>query len=120
VHNAARKVRVGELSPRAGQWTSLSDDAEGTDGPLRYLIHRAPDGLTWRLDAGPDGATCTRTNAQPDATLDIQALSSLYLGGASAALLASAGRIHPHRPESVATLSRLFRVDPEPFNSFAF
>jgi predicted acetyltransferase len=237
VHNTARKVRVGELSPRTGQWTGLSDDADGTDGPLRYLIHRAPDGHidgianfrlpwsprledtgtlivealqatttdayrglwqllldfdltkrivaaprpadeplrwmlrnpralrvtrqsdnlwvrildvptalearsydvadgitlaidadamcpantgTWQLDASPDGATCTRTNAQPDATLDIQALSSLYLGGASAALLASAGRIHPHRPESVATLSRLFRVDPEPFNSFAF
>ncbi|NDL55572.1 GNAT family N-acetyltransferase [Phytoactinopolyspora mesophila] len=238
VHDIARKDRVGELSARAGQWAGLSDEADGTDdGPLRYLIHRTPEGDidgianfrlpwsprledtgtlivealqatnnnayralwqllldfdltkrivaaprpadeplrwmlhnpralrvtrqsdnlwvrllevptalesrsydvaggitltidddamcpantgTWRLDAGPDGATCARTNAQPDLTLDIQALSSLYLGGVSAALLASADRIRPHRPEAVTTLSRLFRVDPEPFNSFAF
>lgn len=75
---------------------------------------------TWRLDGDPDGATCTRVDTEPDLTLDIQALGSLYLGGASASLLATAGRIHAHRPDAVSLLSRMFRTDPEPFNSFVF
>lgn len=75
---------------------------------------------TWRLETDPSGARCTMVTADSDATLEIQALSSLYLGGVSATLLASAGLIRPHRAGVVETLSRLFRVDPEPFNSFVF
>lgn len=75
---------------------------------------------TWRLDGGPDGATCTRVTAEPELTLDIQSLGSLYLGGMSAGLLASAGRIQEHRAGAVGRLSRMFRTDPEPFNSFVF
>ena len=48
-----------------------------------------------------------------------QALGSLYLGGMSASLLASAGRIRGDH-ESVGLLSRMFRTDPEPFNTFVF
>ena len=73
----------------------------------------------WRLDGGPDGAVCTRVTAAPDLVLDLEALGSLYLGGMSAALLASAGRIHGDR-QSVNLLSRMFRTDPEPFNTFVF
>jgi predicted acetyltransferase len=75
---------------------------------------------TWRLEAGPDGATCTRVQAEPDLALEIQALGSLYLGGMSAHLLTAAGRIRERRPGAVDQLSRMFRVDPEPFNTFAF
>jgi predicted acetyltransferase len=74
---------------------------------------------SWRLDGGPDGAACTRSTGTPDLMIDLQALGSLYLGGMSAALLASAGRIRGSR-ESVARLSRMFRTDPEPFNTFGF
>ncbi|GAA1529815.1 GNAT family N-acetyltransferase [Dactylosporangium maewongense] len=75
---------------------------------------------TWRLSATPDGATCTPTRTRPDLTLTVQALGSLYLGGMSAALLAAAGHIRPHHDGAVPALGRLFRTDPEPFNSFAF
>jgi predicted acetyltransferase len=75
---------------------------------------------TWRLDAGPDGASCTRVRAEPDLALDIQALGSLYLGGVSADLLTSAGRIRECGPGAARRLSRMFRTDPEPFNSFVF
>lgn len=75
---------------------------------------------TWRLEGGPDGAACTRVRDRPDLALEIQALGSLYLGGASAGLLTSAGRVRECRPGSVGLLSRMFRTDPEPFNSFAF
>lgn len=73
----------------------------------------------WRLDANPDGAVCTRVTAAPDLMIEPQARGSLYLGGMSAALLASAGRIRGDR-ESVGLLSRMFRTDPEPFNTFVF
>jgi predicted acetyltransferase len=73
----------------------------------------------WRLDGGPDGAVCERVAAAPDLVVDLQALGSLYLGGMSAAVLASAGRIRGDRA-SVSLLSRMFRTDPEPFNTFVF
>jgi predicted acetyltransferase len=74
---------------------------------------------SWRLDGGPEGAVCTRVTTAPDLMIDLQALGSLYLGGMSAALLASAGRIHGDR-KYVSLLSRMFRTDPEPFNTFVF
>lgn len=40
VHAQVRAHRVGELSPLPGQWDGLSDEADGTNGPLRYLTHR--------------------------------------------------------------------------------
>lgn len=237
VHEVVRRSRVGELSAQPDQWDRLSDDAQGTAGPLRYLVHRdehgevdgvasfrlpwlpavedtgtlvveglqaatpeayramwqllldfdltrkvvgvgrpgdeplrwmlqdhramrvtrqsdnlwmrlldlpraleartydvagsivlriesdpmCPDNEgTWRLDGGPDGASCARVQSSPQLTLDIQALGSLYLGGGSADLWARAGRIREHQPRAVGLLSRMFRTDPEPFNSFAF
>jgi predicted acetyltransferase len=237
VHETVRRSRVGEPSPQPDQWDRLSDEPQGTAGPLRYLVHRDERGVidgvanfqlpwlpavedtgtlvvealqatateayramwqllldfdltrkvvavsrpgdeplrwmlqnpramrvtrqsdnlwmrlldvpralesrtydvpgtvvfdiesdpmcpgnegTWRLDGGPDGAACTRVTARPDVVLEIQALGSLYLGGASANLLATAGLIRECRPAAVGLLSRMFRTDPEPFNSFAF
>ena len=74
---------------------------------------------TWRLDTSPP-ASCVRTGGAADVTLDIQALGSLYLGGMSAAILAAAGRVTPHREGAVSLLSRIFRTDPAPFNSIGF
>ncbi|MBG6191685.1 putative acetyltransferase [Arthrobacter sp. CAN_A212] len=74
----------------------------------------------WRLEADAVGASCVRTDTTPDLAIDIQALGALYLGGMSAHLLAAAGRIRPESPTSVETLSRMFRTDPEPHNSFGF
>ena len=51
--------------------------------------------------------------------IDLAALGSLYLGGMSAALLASVGRIRGDQA-SVGLLSRMFRTDPESFNTFVF
>ena len=237
LYDEVRRSRVGELSAPTGKWDDLSDTAQGTDGPVRYLVHRDEvgrvDGIanfrlpwshttehvgtlvvealqasnpaayralwellldfdltrtvvahtrpsdeplrwmlanpramritrqsdnlwvrlldvpaaleartfdssaaitfevpsdrmcpanvgTWRLDAGPEGATCSRSSDAPDLVLDIQALGSLYLGGMSAQLLAGAGRIRPRDTGAVARLSRIFRIDPAPHNSFAF
>jgi Sterol carrier protein domain len=55
----------------------------------------------WCLDASPAGTTCSRVEALPDLTIDVNSLASLYLGGMSASLLAGAGRIRPHRETAV-------------------
>ncbi|NNG34436.1 GNAT family N-acetyltransferase [Nakamurella aerolata] len=45
VHRPVRANRVGELRPLASHWSSLSDSAAGTSGPLRFLIHRSAEGV---------------------------------------------------------------------------
>lgn len=45
----------------------------------------------YELDAGPDGAECKPSHAEPDLTLDAAALGAVYLGGTSLATLAAAG-----------------------------
>ncbi|MEN8655514.1 GNAT family N-acetyltransferase [Streptomyces sp. 21So2-11] len=237
VHAEVRAHRTGELTPLPGHWDSLSDTADGTNGPLRYLAHRDQhgevDGIanfrlpwsstavnagtlvvealeatnptayralwsllvdfdltrtivapgrprdeplrwmlanpramritrqsdnlwarlldvpraltqrsydtvgevaftidddqtcpannrTWLLRTGGTSVACVATDQQADLTITISALSSLYLGGMSAHDLMYAGRITPHADGAIAQLTRLFRIDPEPHNSFGF
>ncbi len=61
VHAGVRADRVGELTPPRGHWDRLSDEADGTRGPLRYLLHRdrqgAVDGIAnFRLPWSPTAA----------------------------------------------------------------
>jgi predicted acetyltransferase len=75
----------------------------------------------WRLEASGSGAACTRAGmADPDVAMDIGALGSLYLGGASPGTLAAAGRLTEHRAGAVALLAKLFSTDPAPFNAIGF
>ncbi|MGH3097313.1 MAG: GNAT family N-acetyltransferase [Streptosporangiales bacterium] len=124
-----RALRVTRQSDNL--WMRLLDlrralESRAYSVPGTLVLRIASDSMcprnegVWRLEGDPDGARCTRVDADPDLTLDIPALGSLYLGGASASLLATAGRIRDHRPEAVGLLSRMFRTDPEPFNSFVF
>lgn len=73
----------------------------------------------WRLDGDATGAVCTPTTETPDLVVDVQTLGSLYLGGGSAALFARSGRLRGG-DDAVRLMSRMFRTDPEPFNSFVF
>lgn len=73
IHERVRADRVGELTPLPGHWDGLSDSSEGTDGPLRYLLHRDVaghvDGIAnFRLPWSP-----TEANA---GTLVIEALEA--------------------------------------------
>ncbi|MGW1591785.1 GNAT family N-acetyltransferase [Streptomyces sp. NPDC002386] len=74
VHAHIRAHRIGELSPLPGHWDGLSDDPDGTNGPLRYLIHRDRlgnvDGIAnFRLPWSP--------TADRAGTLVIEALEAL-------------------------------------------
>lgn len=237
LHRVVRAARVGELSPRPDHWDRLTDASTGTDGPLRYLIHRGPDGVVdgiahyrlpwsrtaeqagslvvealeatnpaayralwtllldfdltrtviaparprdeplrwmlanpramrvtrqsdnlwarildvgqalegrayevpgeitigieedamcpanvgnWRLETDGSAAKVSRVSGPADLVTGIPALSSLYLGGMSADLLARSGRLSGRTDGAVGKLARMFRADPEPHNSFGF
>jgi predicted acetyltransferase len=74
----------------------------------------------WRLDAGPDGATCAAVDEAADLTLGIGELGSLYLGGVRASELAYAGRITEHTPGAVSRLDAILRPDRQPHNAAGF
>jgi predicted acetyltransferase len=74
----------------------------------------------YALDAGPDGATCTRTDAPADLTLDVSALGSVYLGGYAVSALAAAGLVEEHTPGAVGTADSLFRGTVPPWCSTWF
>jgi predicted acetyltransferase len=74
----------------------------------------------WRLEAGPDGASCRPTGGEPDLTLPIAALGAAYLGGTR---LQDAVRLlgaDEHRTGSLAQADALFRTADEPWCSTFF
>ncbi|WP_030610277.1 GNAT family N-acetyltransferase [Streptomyces sclerotialus] len=69
----------------------------------------------YHLDAGPEGATCTRTQRSADLTLDVRELASLYLGDESATRLAALGRVQEDRAGALATADALLRAARRPW-----
>jgi predicted acetyltransferase len=63
----------------------------------------------WHLTGGPDGAACTRTDDPADLDCELGALGAAYLGGASLATLAAAGRIRELVPGTLAVADAAFR-----------
>ncbi|HEY4266649.1 MAG TPA: GNAT family N-acetyltransferase [Galbitalea sp.] len=87
-----------------------------TDGEITVQV-TDPQGIAsgrYRLAVRGGKPDVTTTTTAPEITLDISALSSLYLGGPSAITLARAGRV-AGSPDAVATLTHLLRHDIEPY-----
>ncbi|MEU6688143.1 GNAT family N-acetyltransferase [Streptomyces sp. NPDC046832] len=59
-------------------------------------------------------ADCTPTDRQPDLSLDIRDLGSLYLGGTTPSTLVRAGHIRPHNPHATPLADTLFRTERPP------
>jgi predicted acetyltransferase len=77
-----------------------------------------PDGAAagrFRLDASPEGAECTRTDAPPDLVLDVAALGSIVLGGLDASTMARAGTAAEQTAGSLQAADVLFAADRAPF-----
>ncbi|MGH3908665.1 MAG: GNAT family N-acetyltransferase [Pseudonocardiaceae bacterium] len=72
------------------------------------------------LDGGPDGATCVRTTASAELTLDVAALGSAYLGGYGVRTLAAAGLVDEHSTGAVARVDAMFRSPTTPWCSTWF
>ncbi|OAR24636.1 acetyltransferase [Streptomyces sp. ERV7] len=59
-------------------------------------------------------ADCVPTDREPDLSLDISDLGSLYLGGTAPSTLVRAGHIRAHRPGAAALADALFRAERPP------
>ena len=62
----------------------------------------------WALRADSAGATCERTSADADLTVDVVHLARAYLGGTSLASLAAAGGIVEHRAGTLQAATTAF------------
>ncbi|MEU2272044.1 GNAT family N-acetyltransferase [Streptomyces olindensis] len=59
-------------------------------------------------------AHCVPTDREPDLSLDVSDLGSVYLGGTDPSTLVRAGHIRAHRPDAAPRADALFRADRTP------
>ncbi|WP_436735865.1 GNAT family N-acetyltransferase [Streptomyces sp. BBFR102] len=96
----------GALTARG--WSLDGELVLDVDDP--FLGERGRHLLTVR-----DGrADCVPTDREPDLSLDIRDLGSLYLGGTAPSTLIRAGHVRAHRPEAAARADALFRTERPP------
>ena len=69
----------------------------------------------YELEAGPHGARCRRSRAEPDLALSVAELGSAYLGGVSLSSLAAAGRVEERTPGALARADLVFGSDTPPW-----
>ncbi|TGB12711.1 GNAT family N-acetyltransferase [Streptomyces sp. MZ04] len=96
---------------------ALESRTYGTSGSLVLEI-ADPAGFAagrYRLDARPDGASCTPTADPAELSLDVGALGTLWLGDESAVRLAGAGRVTQERAGAAAAADSLFRTPRRPW-----
>lgn len=72
-------------------------------------------GGRFRLDASPDGASCTPTADAPELTLDIAELASVWLGDQSVARLHALGRVREERVGAAREADALLRTSGRPW-----
>jgi len=105
-------VRVLDVGAALGARTYGVDDAlviELVDG------FRPANSGCWRVDGGPEGATCAPTDAVPDLALGAPDLGAIYLGGVAPSTLAAAGRVQERTAGALARADRFFTVHPLPW-----
>jgi predicted acetyltransferase len=97
--------------------TCLAARSYATEGELVLGVvdRRRDGGGGYRLEAGPHGARCERTDAAPDLVLDTAEVGSVLAGGATWRTLARAGRIAERTPGAVDRADALFRPERAPF-----
>ena len=59
----------------------------------------------WHLSGGPEGATCEKTDRQPDLVVGVRELGTVYLGKPSLALLGAAGLVEERTQGALAATS---------------
>ncbi|WP_104635637.1 GNAT family N-acetyltransferase [Streptomyces sp. MH60] len=72
-------------------------------------------GGRWRLEAGPDGASCAPTTESAHLVLDVAELGALWLGDASAVRLAALGRVREERAGAARVVDALLRTSRRPW-----
>jgi predicted acetyltransferase len=67
------------------------------------------------VEGGPEGATCERTDAEPDLTVPVGVLGATLLGGMGWARLAAAGWFDEHRAGAIARAAAMFATPRAPW-----
>lgn len=118
--------------PRAARMTTVTDYLwlRPLDVPrmLQARTYQAPGTLVldlrdeagyaggrYRLEAGPDGATCAATRDDPDLSMEVGELGALFLGDESAVRLAALGRVEEHREGAAVRADALLRTSRRPW-----
>jgi predicted acetyltransferase len=122
--------RVARQTDRSDHmWVRLLDvpaalEARRYEVPVRAVLEvhdrYLERGGRFALDGGPDGATCTPTDREPDVSLGIDVLGGAYLGGAALHPYALAGRIEEHTDGAIAALDRGLRTSRAPWATTGF
>jgi predicted acetyltransferase len=123
-----RRLRVTSLTD--GLWIRLLDIPAALEA-RRYLVEgslilevhdetRPETSGCYYLDGSPDGATCRRTDREPDLILSVNDLGAVYLGGVSFTTLAAAGRIREQTPGGLIRASLMFASEHAPWCSTDF
>ncbi|MFD6068445.1 GNAT family N-acetyltransferase [Amycolatopsis lurida] len=68
----------------------------------------------YRLSVRGGEAECVPADTEPDLSLDVSDLGSIYLGGTAPSLLVRAGRVRAHHPGAAALADALFRTERPP------
>jgi len=84
------------------------------DDPLGFAAGR------FRLDGGPEGAECVRTDGEPDLVVPARALGAAYLGGQSWGRLAAAGWVDERRSGALARAAAMFTTPRAPWCAMTF
>jgi predicted acetyltransferase len=74
----------------------------------------------FRVEGGPDGASCTRTQDPPDLALDAAALGAITLGGTRPSRLARGGLVTAVDPARLALADLMFGAEREPYGATWF
>ncbi|MEY2449144.1 MAG: hypothetical protein QOH79_2620 [Acidimicrobiaceae bacterium] len=119
-----------------GRWDFLWLRVMNTPAALEARTYPADDSLVldivdpfrprgaaagrFRLDGGPDGATCKKEkSASADLTMSVESLGSAYLGGVKWSTLAAAGRV-AGTPEALRRADAMFASTEMPFCNTGF
>jgi predicted acetyltransferase len=123
-----RRLRFEALGD--GLWLRIVDIPAGlsarrylTDGAITFAVTDpfCPENTgTYRLEGGPDGAQCTRTNAEPEIALQVDDLGAAYLGGVRFTTLRWARRLQELRPGAAERADSMFASTVEPWCSHHF
>lgn len=87
-----------------------------TDGELVLDVHDPflAERNRYLLTIEESKATCVPTDREPDLSLDIRDLGSIYLGGTTPSKLIRAGHIQAHHPDASTLADTLFQAERAP------
>jgi predicted acetyltransferase len=110
--------RRARFAPHDGLWICLLDVTRAL-AARRYAADDRlvldVDGERFLLESEAGRAACSRTDREPELTLDRLALAACHLGGHRFSTLAQAGLVHEHRTGCLARADGMFMADRAPW-----